>query len=91
MARKAQLDRHRHQTRPWVRATEPEALDTADPSRLIERRHGLGLGASDRDDELAALEQHIRRVIAQRRARTRESERTVDRTQSRDRELTLDR
>jgi conjugative relaxase-like TrwC/TraI family protein len=91
VARRDQLDRHHHRARLWFRATEPEALDPADPSRLIERRHGLGPGPSDRDDELAALEQHIRRVIAQRRARTRESERTVDRTQSRDHELTLDR
>ena len=90
VARRDQLD-HRHRARPGDGATEPEALDPADLSRLIERHHGLGLGASDRDDELAVLEQHIRRVIAQRRARTRESERTVDRTQSRDRELTLDR
>ena len=91
VARRDQLDRHRHRARPWVGATEPEALDPADLSRLIERHHRLGLDASDRDDELVALEQHIRRVIAQRRARTRESERTVDRSPSRDRELTFDR
>ena len=91
VAQSDQLDRHRHRPNPWVHATEPEALEPADPSSLIERHHGLGLGASDRDDELAALEQHIRRGIAQRRAQTRESERTVDRTQSRDRELTLNR
>ena len=91
VARRDQLDRHRHRARPWVRTTEPEALDPADLSRLIERRHGLEPGGSDRDDELAALEQHIRRVIAQRRARRRESERTADRTPSRYRELTLGR
>ena len=91
VARRDQLEPHRHRARLWVGATEPEALDPADLSRLIELHHGLGLGGSDRDDELAALEQHIRRVIAQRRARTRESERTVDRTQNGDRELTLDR
>ncbi len=91
VARRDQLDPQHHRAHLWVGATEPETLDPADLSRLIGRHHGLGLGGSDRDDELAALEQHIRRVIAQCRARTRESERTVDRTQSRDRLLTLDR